>query len=185
MSVLTGNHPSDGISPAHHWLWWRRVRRRRASDLRRLLLRGHGVVADEVVDEAGEVDEECARANAGSGSHNLDAPYLARQRCRGKLSATNTYGTGAPFRYGKGAEGAQRADRGKHAGSFTQVRAARMRKTLLLLGCVLSLGARSLKKQLHERENDLGFEPHPPHVVHGPPFIVQGVTNRCQRRRKG
>ena len=42
---------------------------------------------------------------------------------------------------------------------FTQVRAARMRKTLLLLGCVLSLGARSLKKQLHERENDLGFQP--------------------------
>src|SRR3954467_11692688 len=58
------------------------VRRRRASDLRSLLLRGHGAVVDEA-DESGEVDEECDRANAGSGSHNLDAPYLARQRCRG------------------------------------------------------------------------------------------------------
>ena len=79
---------------------------------------------DEVVDEAGEVDEECARANAGAGSHNLDAPYLARQRCRGKLSATNTYGTGAPCLCGTRAEGARRADRSEHAGSFTQVRAA-------------------------------------------------------------
>ena len=125
------------------------MRRRRASDLRRLLLRGHGVVADAVVDEAGEVDEECARANAGSGSHNLDAPYLARQRCRGKLSTTNTYGTGAPCLCGTRAEGARRADRGRRTGSFTQVRAARMRKTLLLLGWVLSGALGSLKKQLH------------------------------------
>ena len=99
------------------------MRRRRARDLRNLLLRGHGAVVDEA-DEFGEVDEECARVNAGSGSHNLDAPYLARQRCRGKLSATNTYGTGAPCLCGTRAEGAQRADRSEHAGSFTQVRAA-------------------------------------------------------------
>src|SRR3954468_8174077 len=100
-SVLAGYHPSDGVSPAHRWLWKRRMRRRRASDLRSLLFRGHGTVVDEA-DEFGEVDEECARANAGSGSHNLDAPYLARQRCRGKLSSTNTYGAGAPFRFGGG-----------------------------------------------------------------------------------
>src|SRR4051812_38854828 len=48
------------------------MRRRRASDLRSLLLRGHGAVVDEA-DEFGEVDEECDRANAGSGSHNLGA----------------------------------------------------------------------------------------------------------------
>src|SRR4051812_28288994 len=94
-SVLASDHPSDGVSPAHRWLRQRRKRRRRACDLRSLLLRGHGAVVDEA-DELGEVDEECARANTGSGSHNLDAPSLARQRCRGKLSSTSTYGAGAP-----------------------------------------------------------------------------------------
>src|SRR3954471_11637320 len=39
---------------------------------------------------------------AESDSHNLDAPCLARQRCRGKLSSANTYGAGAPFRFGGG-----------------------------------------------------------------------------------
>src|SRR4051812_236465 len=27
--------------------------------------------------------------------------------------------------------------------------------------------------------------PNPFYVAHGPPFIAQGVTDRCQRRRKG
>ena len=94
VSFLVGDHPSADVSSTNRWFWWWWNRRRRACDFRSLLLRGHAV-ADEV-DEAGEVDEECARVNAGSGSHNLDAPYLARQRCRGKLSTTNTYGTGAP-----------------------------------------------------------------------------------------
>ena len=75
--------------------WRGQTGSRRADRWGLLLLRGHGAVVDEA-DKFGEVDEECARANAGSGSHNLDAPYLARQRCRGKLSTTNTYGTGAP-----------------------------------------------------------------------------------------
>src|SRR3954463_15681763 len=77
------------------------MRRRRASDLRSLLLRGHGAVVEEA-DKFGEVDEECARVNAGSDSHNLGAPCPARQRCRGKLSSSNTYGAGAPFRFGGG-----------------------------------------------------------------------------------
>ena len=68
-----------------------------------------------------------------SGSHNLDVPYLASQRCRGKLSTTNTYGTGAPCRCGEGAEGAQRADRGEHAGSLPRFGPRWTRKTLLLL----------------------------------------------------
>ena len=38
--------------------------------------------------------------------------------CRGKLSATNTYGTGAPCLCGTRAEGARRADRSEHAGSL-------------------------------------------------------------------
>ena len=95
VSVLAGVHPSASVYRTNRWFWWWWDRRRRASDLRSFLLRGHGAVVDEA-DEFGEVDEECARVNAGSGSHNLDAPYLARQRCRGKLSTTSTYGTGAP-----------------------------------------------------------------------------------------
>src|SRR3954465_8248273 len=82
-SFLAGGHPSDGVFPAHRWLRQRRERRRRACDLRSLLLRGHGAVVDGA-DEFGEADGGCAPANPESGSHNLDAPYLARQRCRGK-----------------------------------------------------------------------------------------------------
>src|SRR3954468_12159746 len=37
-----------------------------------------------------------------TGSRNLDAPYLARQRCRGKSASSNTYGDGAPSRFGGG-----------------------------------------------------------------------------------
>src|SRR3954469_979871 len=61
------------LLPTGRLLRRRRIQRGRRSRLRSLLLRRH-------VDE---VDEDLARVNAGSGSHNLDAPYLARQRCRG------------------------------------------------------------------------------------------------------
>ena len=44
-----------------------------------------------------QVDEDCARVSAGSGSHNLDAPYLARQRCRGKLSSHEHLWDRSPF----------------------------------------------------------------------------------------
>ena len=96
VSFFAGDHPSAGVSSTNRWFWWRWDRRRRASDLRSLLLRRHVVVADEV-DEAGEVDEECARVSTGSGSHNLDAPYLARQRCRGKLSSHEHLWDRSPF----------------------------------------------------------------------------------------
>ena len=96
MSFLAGDHPSAGISSTNRWFWWWWDGRRRASDLRSLLLRRH-VDAGEVADEAGEVDEECARVSAGSGSHNLDAPYLARQRCRGKLSSHEHLWDRSPF----------------------------------------------------------------------------------------
>src|SRR3954464_14539673 len=70
---------------------------------------------------------------AESDSHSLDAPYLARQRCRGKLSSTSTYGTGAPLLSGERAEGAQRADCGEHTGGLPRFGPRWTRKTLLLL----------------------------------------------------
>src|SRR4051812_26866299 len=81
---------SAGVFPTTRLLQGRWVRRRRTGHLRSFLLRRH-------VDKD---DEGLACANAGSGSHNLDAPYLARQRCRGKSASSNTYGDGAPFRFG-------------------------------------------------------------------------------------
>src|SRR3954470_6410113 len=37
-----------------------------------------------------------------------------------------------------------------------------------------------------ERMSDLDPQcPNPFYVAHGPPFIVQGVTDRCQHKRKG
>src|SRR3954471_4522937 len=108
------------------------MRRRRASDLRSLLLRGHGAVVDEA-DEFGEVDEECARVNAGSGSHNLDAPYLARQRWRGNCPPRTPMGTEPLCLSGKRAEGARRADRSEHTGSLPRFGPRWTRKTLLLL----------------------------------------------------
>src|SRR4051812_50043510 len=74
-----------------------------------------------------------------SGSHSLDAPYLARQRCRGKSASSITYGDGTPFRFG----GERRLHKEQieathtHTQRFTQLRAARMRKTLLLLVWVI------------------------------------------------
>ena len=73
VSSLVDARSSAGVYPTTCLLRWWWVRRGWSSHLRSLLLRWH-------VDEE---DEDLARVNAGSGSHNLNPPYLARQRCRG------------------------------------------------------------------------------------------------------
>ena len=73
VSFLVDVRPSAGVYPTTRLLRWRWDRRGWDSCLRSLLLRWH-------VDEE---NEDLARVDAGSGSHSLDAPYLARQRCRG------------------------------------------------------------------------------------------------------
>ena len=70
---LVDAHSSAGVYPTTRLLRWWWDRRGRNSCRRSLLLRWHVDVEDE----------DLACVNAGSGSHNLDAPYLARQRCRG------------------------------------------------------------------------------------------------------
>src|SRR3954462_3772037 len=90
--LFTDARPSAGAFPTTRLLQGRWVRRGRTSHLRSLLLRWH-------VDED---DEDLAYADAGSGSHNLGAPYLVRKRCRGKSASTNTYGDRAPFWFGGG-----------------------------------------------------------------------------------
>ena len=123
VSSLVDVRSSAGVYPTTRLLWWWWDRRGRSSHLRSLLLRRH-------VDED---DEDLAHVNTGSGSHNLDAPYLARQRCRGaNPRAPMGPADRAPFG-SAGARVARRADRGEAHEQFTQVRAARMRKTLLLL----------------------------------------------------
>ena len=69
--------------------------------------------------------QDQARVNAGSGSHNLDAPYLARQRCRGKLIHGHLWGRRTePLSVRRGAEITRRADRGEAHEQFTQLRSS-------------------------------------------------------------
>src|SRR4051812_26784926 len=128
---------SAGVFPTTRLLQGRWVRRRRTGHLRSFLLWRH-------VDED---DEGLACANAGSGSHNLDAPYLAHQRCRGKSAFSNTYGDGAPFWFGGERRLRKEQIEATHThNDFTQLRAARMRKTLLLLVWLIQVLALERKK---------------------------------------
>src|SRR4051812_22680194 len=51
----------------------------------------------------------------------------------GKSASSNTYGDGAPSRFGGGRRLREERIEAMHTNDFTQLRAARMRKTLLLL----------------------------------------------------
>ena len=73
VSSLVDARSSAGVYPTTRLLRWWWDRRGRNSCRRSRILQWH-------VDEE---DEDLARVNTGSGSHNLDAPYLARQRCQG------------------------------------------------------------------------------------------------------
>src|SRR3954469_10032535 len=74
---------------------------------------------------------------AKSGSHNLDAPLPGAPKMSGEIGLLEHLWGQSPFLVRRGAEVAQRADRGDththEQAIFTQLRAARMRKTLLLL----------------------------------------------------
>ena len=84
VGTLVDVHSSAGVHSTVRLLrrWWKR--RRRGCCPRSLLLRWN----------VGEDDEDLARVHAGTGSHDLDAPYLARQRCRGRLIPPTPMGTG-------------------------------------------------------------------------------------------
>src|SRR3954468_464920 len=107
MGSLVDARSYAGVLPTGRLLRRRWIRRGWRSPLRSLLLRRH-------VDE---VDEDLARVNAGSGSHNLDAPYLARQRCWDFLAPRAPMGTEHLLGLA-GAEVARRADRGEAHGVF-------------------------------------------------------------------
>ena len=127
VSSLVSAHSSASVYPTARLLLWRRDRCGRSSHLRSLLLRWH-------VDED---DDELARTNAGSGSHNLDAPLPGAPKMSWE---TNTYGAG-PLSVRQGAEGARRADRGRACKRFYPASELPEEIILLLLlcGCIMFL----------------------------------------------
>src|SRR3954469_16495176 len=142
-----GARSSAGAFPTARLLQGRWVRRRRTGHLRSFLLRRH-------VDED---DGGLARADAGSGSHNLYAPYLARQRCRGKSASSITYGDGTPFRFGgERRMHEEQIEATRTHKDFTQLRAARMRKTLLLLVWIDSSSCSGAQEATVSLELDVG-----------------------------
>src|SRR4051812_26001066 len=74
-------------------------------------------------------------------------PCLARQRCRGESASTSTSGAGAPFRFGGGRGLPKEQIEATHThNDFTQLRAAWMHKTLLLLVWLIRVLALERKK---------------------------------------
>src|SRR4051812_25825886 len=82
------------------------------------------------------------------GSHNLDAPPTWRAKdVGGKSASTSTYGDGAPCRFGGGRRLHKEQIEATHThNDFTQLRAAWMHKTLLLLVWLIRVLALERKK---------------------------------------
>src|SRR4051812_47472527 len=97
------------------------------------------------------------------------------QRCRGKSASSNTYGAGAPSRFGGERRMHEEQIEATHTHKdFTQLRAAQMRKTLLLLVWIDSSSCSGAQEATVSLELDaggclLGVPPLP--TSHGPPFI--------------
>src|SRR4051812_10385404 len=129
---------SAGVLPTTRLLHGQWVRCGRTGHLRSFLLRRH----------AGANDESLARADAGSDSHNLDAPLPGAPKMSGDIGLHEHLWGRSPLSVRRGAEVAQRADRGDtHThNNFTQLRAAWMRKTLLLLVWLIRVLALERKK---------------------------------------
>src|SRR4051812_31633740 len=132
-SVLASDHPSDGVSPAHRWLRQRWERRRRAHDLRSLLLRGHGAVVDEATNS--ERLMKNAPARTPDQVRTTSTPPTWRAKDVGVDYPPRAPMGPGPLRLsGERAEGARRADRGEHTGGLPRFGPRWTRKTLLLLG---------------------------------------------------
>ena len=115
VSSLVDVRSSAGVCPTTHLLRWWWHRHGRNNCRRSLLLRWH-------VDEG---NEDLARVNAGSGSHNLDAPLPGAPKMSGKLSHEHLWGRWTePLSVRRGAEIARRADRGEAHEQFTQLRSS-------------------------------------------------------------
>src|SRR3954466_11509843 len=97
--------------------------------------------------------------------------------CRGKCASTNTYGDRAPFWFGGGPRSREERIKAMNTRGFTQLRAARMRKTLLLLcGLYCVLGSAECYSTLRQliRPSVGGLLPPPlPHVAHGASFYMR------------
>src|SRR3954470_13345544 len=94
--------------------------------------------------------------------------------CRGKSASSNTYGDGAPSRFGGERRMHKEQIEATHTHKdFTQLRAARMRNTLLLLVWIESSSCcgtqeATVSLKLHVDECLLGLLP--VSTLHGPPF---------------
>src|SRR3954463_3595992 len=155
---------SAGVFPTTRLLQGRWVRRGRTSHLRSLLLRWH-------VDED---DEDLACADAGSGSHNLDAPYLARQRCQGKSASTNTYGDRAPFWFGRGRRSREERIKTMHTRglpSFGPHGCVKPYCCFVVLYCVLAQERVVLQYTRAAGETEREWLPSPLPLRMGPPII--------------
>src|SRR3954464_2102521 len=114
--------------------------------------------------------------------------------CRGKSASSNTYGAGAPSRFGGERRMHEERIEATHTHKdFTQLRDARMRKTLLLLVWIDSSSCSGAQEATVSLELDVDESllavPPPFSTSHGPPFICsrgypQAATQARAKRGK-